>query len=208
MALFFQDGLGLSALQSGLNTFPEAIGVMAGSQVVTRLLYPSLGPRRIMVGGLLLLAACMSLLALVGTGTNLWWVRADMFVAGFAMAHVFVPSQAAGFATISPAATGRASTLFNALRQLGSARSAWPCSRPWWPPSVPSTMVGGQSVPNLTAYHAAFLVAAATALVAAVCALTVSDAEAAATIVPRRRRRSGRRPLKRDAPQPVPAAGA
>ena len=56
VALFFQDGLGLSALQSGLNTFPEAIGVMAGAQVVTRLLYPVFGPRRIMVGGLVLLA--------------------------------------------------------------------------------------------------------------------------------------------------------
>ena len=99
---------------------------MAGSQVVTRLLYPSLGPRRIMIGGLLLLAASMSLLALVDTSTNLWWVRADMFAAGYAMAHVFVPSQAAGFATISPAATGRASTLFNALRQLGIGRGRGP----------------------------------------------------------------------------------
>ena len=44
-----------------------------------------------------------------------------MFIAGYGMSHVFVPSQAAGFATISPAATGRASTLFNALRQVGSA---------------------------------------------------------------------------------------
>lgn len=35
VALFYQDGLGLSALQSGLNTFPEALGVMAGGQVVS-----------------------------------------------------------------------------------------------------------------------------------------------------------------------------
>ncbi len=188
VALFFQDGLGLSALQSGLNTFPEAIGVMAGSQVVTRLLYPSFGPRRIMVGGLLLLAACMSLLALVDTGTNLWWVRVDMFVAGYAMAHVFVPSQAAGFATISPANTGRASTLFNALRQLGSAVGVALLTTVVATVG-PTHVVAGQSVPNLAAYHAAFLVAAATALIAAVCALTVSDAEAAPTIVPRRRRR-------------------
>ena len=30
--LFFQIALGLNALQSGLNTFPEAIGVMVGAQ--------------------------------------------------------------------------------------------------------------------------------------------------------------------------------
>ncbi len=74
-----------------------------------------------MFGGLLCWRSWMSLLALVDTTTNLWWVRILMFLAGYAMAHVFVPSQAAGFATISSAATGRASTLFNALRQLGSA---------------------------------------------------------------------------------------
>jgi hypothetical protein len=37
------------------------------------------------------------------------------------MAQVFVPVQAASFATISPADTGRASTLYNASRQLGGA---------------------------------------------------------------------------------------
>ncbi len=206
VALFFQDGLGLSALQSGLNTFPEAIGVMAGSQVVTRLLYPSLGPRRIMVGGLLLLAATMSLLALVDTATNLWWVRVDMFVIGFAMAHVFVPAQAAGFATISPAATGRASTLFNALRQLGGAVGVALLTTVVATVG-PAHLVEGRPVPNLAAYHAAFLVAAATALVAAVCALTVSDAEAAPTIVPRRRRQTAPA-VPPDAPHPVPAAGA
>ena len=68
--------------------------------------------------------------------------------------------------------------------------------------------VAGQSVPDLTAYHVAFLVAAGTALIAAVCALTVSDADAAATIVPRSRRRNRTPAVDRDAVQPVPAAGA
>ena len=44
-----------------------------------------------------------------------------MFALGLFMGQVFVPTQAATFATISPASTGRASTLFNAVRQLGGA---------------------------------------------------------------------------------------
>jgi MFS family permease len=64
-ALFFQDGLGLSALQSGLTVFPQALGVMAGSQVVTRVLYPRFGPRRIMVGGLLIVTGMLVLMAQV-----------------------------------------------------------------------------------------------------------------------------------------------
>ncbi|HEY3810182.1 MAG TPA: MDR family MFS transporter [Acidimicrobiales bacterium] len=187
VALFFQDGLGLSALQSGLNTFPEALGVMAGSQMVTRYLYPNFGPRRVMFGGLILLACSLSLLALFGAHTDLWWIRVVMFVCGYAMAHVFVPSQAAAFATISPEATGRASTLFNAQRQLGSAVGVAVVS------TVVATVgpvrvVAGRVLPHLTAYHVAFLVAAGLALLGAVAALTVDDADAAGTMVPRHAR--------------------
>ena len=44
--LYFQDARGLSALQSGLSTFPEAFGVMLGAQFASRLIYPRIGPRR------------------------------------------------------------------------------------------------------------------------------------------------------------------
>ena len=49
--LFFQIALGLNALQSGLNTFPEAIGVMVGAQLASRLFYPRIGPRRLVASG-------------------------------------------------------------------------------------------------------------------------------------------------------------
>ena len=42
--LYFQDARGLSALQSGLSTFPEAFGVMAGAQLASRLDLPEIGP--------------------------------------------------------------------------------------------------------------------------------------------------------------------
>ena len=42
--LYFQDARGLSALQSGLSTFPEAFGVMIGAQFASRLIYPRIGP--------------------------------------------------------------------------------------------------------------------------------------------------------------------
>jgi EmrB/QacA subfamily drug resistance transporter len=191
VALFFQDGLGLSALQSGLNTFPEAIGVMVGAQVVTRALYPVIGPRRVMIGGLTVLTAVLAAMALIGAHTNLWWMRALMFLMGYGMSHVFVPSQAAGFATISAADTGRASTMFNALRQLGGAVGVAILS------SVvaavgPLRTVNGRSLPNLSSYHVAFLVAAGLAALAGVFATRVNDAEAAGTMVPRGRRARAR----------------
>ena len=103
VALFFQDGFGLSALQSGLNTFPEALGVMAGAQVVTRLLYPVFGPRRIVVAGLLVVALVLVVMSLVTPGTGLWLVRLMMLGLGLGVAAVFHCSQTASMAAVDRA---------------------------------------------------------------------------------------------------------
>jgi len=187
ISLYFQDGRGLSALGSGLSTFPEAIGVMFGAQLASRVVYPRLGPRRHITAGLLGVTVSIGLLALLGPGTSLWWARLLMFTLGLAMGNVFVPTQAAAFATITPAATGRASTMFNAVRQLGGAVGV---------AALTSVIVGvgathlvaGHEVANLTAYRITFLVAAAIALLATGPSLSIKDADAAATIVRRKRR--------------------
>ncbi|WP_250643568.1 MDR family MFS transporter [Frankia sp. AiPa1] len=196
IALFYQDGLGLSALNSGLSTFPEAVGVMVGSQVASRVLYPALGPRRVMIGGLLGIAAMTASMSLVGAGTNLWWMRLAMFGLGYSMSHVFVPTQAAAFARISPAETGRASTLFNAQRQFGGAVGVAVLSTAL--AAVGTThLVGGHTAPDLASYHVALLVAAGVAVLGALAALTIHDADAEHTRVRRVRRvRLASRPAK------------
>ncbi len=86
MALFLQDGLGLSALNAGLSTFPEALGVMAGSQIAGRV-YPRIGPRRMLTAGMADVAAITALLVTVGPGTSLWRVRALMLLLGLSWAQ-------------------------------------------------------------------------------------------------------------------------
>jgi EmrB/QacA subfamily drug resistance transporter len=183
VALFFQDGLGLSPLQSGLSTFPEAFGVMVGAQIASRL-YADLGPRRVMTAGLVMVSIVIGSFSLVGFSTSLWIVRAMMFLLGISIAHVFVPSQAAAFATISPAATGRASTVFNTARQVGSALGV----------AILTTVISavgirhvvqGHSVPNLAAFHWGFGAAALIALSASWFSVRINDADAAATMRPR-----------------------
>jgi MFS family permease len=108
-----------------------------------------------------------------------------MFTLGLSMAQVFVPVQAASFATISPEGMGRASTMFNAVRQLGGAIGV----------AVLTTAIviigpfrhhAGHVVANLGAYRAAFLVAAAFSVMAIAPALRISDADAARTMTRRR----------------------
>jgi EmrB/QacA subfamily drug resistance transporter len=191
ISLYYQDGRGLSALGSGLSTFPEAFGVMAGAQLASRWLYPRLGPRRHISIGLVGTAVSIGLLALLGPETSLWWPRFLMFTLGLSMAQVFVPVQAAAFATITPAATGRASTMFNTVRQIGGAIGVAILTT-----TIvlvgPVHLVGGHAVANLTAYRVAFLVAAAICLLGLTSALRIKDADAARSIPARRASRSER----------------
>ena len=183
-AIFFQDGLGLSALGAGLTTFPEALGVMAGAQLVTRVLYPRFGPQRIMMGGLVGVAIGMTAMSLVGGLTNLWLVRLDMLEMGMSMSGVFVPTQAAAFATISAADTGRASTFFNAERQLGGAIGVAILTTVLSAVGTKGVVLGHASA-HLAAYHMAFRTAAALAIIGVAAAATVKDEDAASTIVRR-----------------------
>ena len=162
--LFLQEGLGLSAFQSGLTTFPEAIGLLVGSQLISRL-YPRLGPRPIMLVGALGLTGTAAALALDGSGEHLWVVRALMLCTGFSMISVQLPNQTLAFTPIAGGDTGHASSLYNANRRFGGALGV----------AALSSVIGaaaGSAGGSLVGYRFAFAVAgafAAAAVVAAVC---------------------------------------
>jgi MFS family permease len=150
------------------------------------------------VGARISQKVAIGLLALLGPQTSLWWARMLMLTLGLSIAQVFVPVQAASFATITPAATGRASTMFNAIRQLGGAIGVAVLTT-----AIvlvgPVHVVAGHVVPNLDAYRVAFLLAAAICLCAVACSLSIHDADAAATM-------PGRRGQREVEPAPEPRA--
>lgn len=120
LPLILQLERGLSPLESGLATFPQAIGVMIGAPILARI-YPIVGPRRLVAIGLLLASATTVPLILMDLGTDLWWVRGTMFMRGVGFSMMLVPLQTAAFAGISMADTGRATALFNATRQVAQS---------------------------------------------------------------------------------------
>ena len=201
-ALLFQDALGLSAIQAGLTSFPAALGSMAGAQIVTRILYAQYGPRRVTAAGLITVAATLILMATVTTVTSLWLVGLMMFGLGLGISLVFIPSQAASMATIDRSQTSRASSIFNAGKQLGGAIGVALLTTIL---ATGSAQHGARrTIPDITAFHHAFLAAAAVAIVTLGAALTIQDADAAATMT----RRSGRATPQTDesATQPAPIA--
>ena len=193
MPEFLQQARGASALSSGLTTFPGAIGLLINAQIAARA-YRHVGPRRMAVGGLCGVIAVFFLLGLtIGLDTSIWLIRLLTFLTGSAGAWSLVAAQSSSFATISPADTGRASALFQTQTQVAGGTGV----------AVLVTVVAAFSPAGATgatlvpAFRHAFLTAAAIATIAALIALTIRDADAAATM---------RRREQNPAAPPPPAA--
>src|SRR3989449_4099942 len=108
LPLLLQSEMRLSAFQSGLTTFPQAFGVVAMVQVAGRI-YVTIGPRRMMMIGMIGIAAATLCFLFVGLETSQWWIRLMMFARGCSFAMVLIPIQTATYATMKPQEMGRAS---------------------------------------------------------------------------------------------------
>ncbi len=185
MPQYLQLLRGQNALTSGLTTFPQAFGVMISSLVAGRL-YRRVGPRRLMSGGLMASALMIVAFTQIGLDTSLWTIRILLFARGLCMGYAFVPMQAACYATISPASTGRATSLFSTQRQIGvSLGVAILASVLTSHMSLSRSPLPGEVGRALTGFHIAFAVAVVFAVLASVAAFFIRDSEAAATMAPR-----------------------
>ncbi len=187
MPIYLQNLRGMSALNSGLTTFPQAFGVMASSLIAGRL-YGSVGPRRLMSGGFFAAAMAITLFIFLTLDTDLWLIRGLMLLRGLCMGFAFVPMQAASYATIPPEQNGRASSLFSVQRQVGvsfgvAVLASILASYGALTPGLGVDQIGHA----LIGVRWAFGTAVVFALIATVFALFIRDEDAEATMVARRR---------------------
>ncbi len=117
---FMQDLLGYTALESGLTTFPQAIGIIITSQIVGKL-YHTVGPRRLITAGLIAVTLSNIPFLWLSLDASAWSIRGLMFARGVSMAFAFVPLQAATYSNIDKPDTGRASAIFSTQRQVSAA---------------------------------------------------------------------------------------
>jgi len=180
-----QDAHGSSAFMAGSSVFPEAIGVAGFSQVAARL-YRRVGPRRLMVVGLVLVAVMLSCFIFVTPTTSLWWVRVLTLALGMSMANVFIPLQSATFARVEPSATAQASTIYSAQRFTSQALGVAVLATVFTTlaPHPTSTLASAVESARMSGFHAAMIAAAILALMGVGVALTVNDRDAAQTFHP------------------------
>jgi EmrB/QacA subfamily drug resistance transporter len=171
LPLFLQELRGLSALESGLTTFPQALGMLLMVPVTSQL-YRRVGPRRMLTIALAGITVTSALFLLVDLGTNLWWIRAIMFLRGVSMSFAIVASQAAAFASIRSEETGRASSLFNTNRQIAASIGV----------AALATVLDERS--SVAAFHDAFAASIVFGLLGIAFALRIHDEDAAASLRP------------------------
>lgn len=185
LPLFLQTLRGLDAFESGLTTFPQAIGVIASSQIVGRL-YPRIGPRRLIIGGMTGMTLATFVLVVIDLDTSLWTIRTIMLVRGMFMAFAFVPLQAASYANISPEDTGRASAIFSTQRQVSAALGVAVLATVWI--SRTDALTAGVTDPAdaarqaVAGFHAAYIVGAVMIAAAAISGFLIRDIDAAASM--------------------------
>jgi len=182
-SLYLQEGRGLSAINSGLSTFPEAIAIGITTQIVARI-FPRIGPRRLLASGFVGLAVTCGALADAGLSTSLWEIRGLTFALGVSVAFIMLPSQASAFAQITAAETGHASAIFNTLQRAFSSLAVAALA-------TVLALGGGDVVhrrPSISAFHWVFAANVALAAVGAALSLRIHDSDAASAMVARRRR--------------------
>jgi EmrB/QacA subfamily drug resistance transporter len=185
---FIQGLLGATAFESGLATFPQAIGVIAMSQFVGRW-YHTIGPRRLVTFGMTMAAMATLPFALLDQDSSLYLIGALMFLRGCFMAFCFMPIQAATYSNIDAPDTGRASAIFSAQRQTSAALGVAILATVFISRTNHGLDAGREPTSALlSGYHWGFVGASIIFLCGAVWAFTqIVDADAARTMRPRER---------------------
>ncbi len=117
---YLQFAHGFSALQAGATMIPLAFGTMLGATNSNRLVR-RWGTKRVAAGGMVLLAAILSVTMFWTPGLSPVVIVAWWFFLGAAMGSVMAPSTEAVMGSVPPAKAGVASAMNDVTRQVGGA---------------------------------------------------------------------------------------
>jgi DHA2 family methylenomycin A resistance protein-like MFS transporter len=120
LSLYFQEGRGWPAWQTGLAFLPLTVMVVGGSFSASRLCR-AYGARHVIVGGFLLYALGFAGLLGLANGASYWRVALYFPAIGFASGVITPAATAAMMSTVDKCRAGIAAGVLNASRQSGSA---------------------------------------------------------------------------------------
>lgn len=121
LTYYFQLNLGYSALKSGFAFLPFSAGIIVSAGVVSQLL-PKVGPKPLMVGGLVMAVAGMLWLTQIDAGASyVTHVLPSELLLSVGLAGVFIPASSTALYGVSSSDAGVASALLNTTQQIGGS---------------------------------------------------------------------------------------
>ncbi len=121
LGLYLQVVLGYSPITAGFAFLPFSVGIIVGAGIASQLL-PRVGPKPLMVPGLLAGAGGLAFLSLLEPDSNYWThVLPAMLVISLGMAFTFIPVSTTALHGIGKHDAGVGSALLNTSQQVGGA---------------------------------------------------------------------------------------
>jgi EmrB/QacA subfamily drug resistance transporter len=122
LTYYLQQTLGYSPVESGLAFLPMVGGIMISSTLAQTVLLARVGPRPLVVGGMLLAAAGMVLLTRIGVGSSYaTTILPALVLMSLGLGNVFAPAMSTATLGVAPGDAGVASALVNTSQQVGGS---------------------------------------------------------------------------------------
>jgi len=121
LSFYMQGVLHYDALKTGLHFLPFSLGIILTAGIVARVL-PKVGPRPLMIGGLIVASIGM-LLLLRTTPEDQYWTHVfpSLVIIPIGMAFVFIPTSSTALIGVDARDAGVASALLNTSQQVGGS---------------------------------------------------------------------------------------
>lgn len=122
LTYYLQGVQGYSPVKTGFAFLPMVVGMMTGSVGVSARLLPRVGPRRLMIPGLLIAASALVFLTQIDVGSSyLGHVFPGLIALGFGMGMTFMPAMATATGGVRGTDAGVVSATLNTTQQVGGS---------------------------------------------------------------------------------------
>lgn len=122
LTYYMQGVQGFSPMATGFAFLPMVVGMMTGAVGVSARFLPRVGPRRLMVPGLLIAAGSLTYLTQIEVGSSYWVsVLPGLVFLGLGMGMTFMPAMATATGGVRGTDAGVVSATLNTTQQVGGS---------------------------------------------------------------------------------------
>jgi EmrB/QacA subfamily drug resistance transporter len=117
LPLLYQEGLGLTPIQSGLLIMPQALAALSTKFFIAKLLQ-RIGYRTVLISNTILLGIMLMLFATVGAATPIWLIVLQAFVYGALTSTQYTSMNTLAYADVPGKRASNASSIASTVQQL------------------------------------------------------------------------------------------